>query len=65
MDTGWVGRQEADLIFMVRGFKSCFCSSVIIGTSVFKVKKQSKMLADFSLPLLMTVCQPRRKHTQL
>lgn len=65
MDTGWVGRQEAHLIFMVRGFKSCFCSSVMIGTSVFKVKKQSKMLADFSLPRLMTVFQPRRRQIQL
>ena len=63
MDTGCEGRQETHLIFMVKGFNSCFCSSVIRGTSVFKVKKQSKMLVDLLWPWLTTVCHPGGRYT--
>lgn len=58
MGTGCEGRQETHLIFMVRGFKSCFCSSVMMGTSVCKVRKQSRMLADVPLLRVTTVCFP-------
>jgi hypothetical protein len=63
MGTGCDGREETHLIFMVMGFRSCFCSSVMRGTSVFSVKKQSKMLADLPLLWLTTDCHPEDRQT--